>query len=199
MNVPLGYNVETYEPAVANANDVRQNNNFLRQALTERKSPQNNYFAINYPNMPVYYNNIVPNNNLVYTGIVNNNVLDNKYINTNYNISKPTIIPMNYTGNNFHVNNNLKYDNYLNLYQSTQLNNQLISPNIKYVSNNRNNLFMPLLSQQPYNQINNIQNLNHHHHHHHKLHKNKSRDSLLIFKPQLLYYNKMPVYQRAII
>ena len=133
----------------------------------------------------------------VYTNYIGSRYIRNKYINTNYNISKPTIIPMNYTGNNFHVNNNLKYDNYLNLYQSTQLNNQLISPNIKYVSNNRNNLFMPLLAQQPYNQINNIQNLNHHHHH--KLHKNKSRDSLLIFKPQLLYYNKMPVYQRTII
>ena len=197
MKVPLGYDVETYEPAVLNANEVRQNNNFLRQAFTERKSPKNNYFAINYPKMPIYYNNIVPNNNLVYTSIVNNNVLDNKYINTNYTISKPTIIPLNYTANNFNANNNLKYNNYYNLYQSTQLNNQLISPNIKYVSNNNNNLFMPLVAQKPYNQINNIQNPNHHHHH--KLHKNKSRDTLYTLKPQMLYHNNMPVYQRTII
>ena len=146
MNVPIGYSLESYEPAVLNANEVRQNKNCLKKAFTERKTIPNN-FRFNPQNVPGFNNNLVANNNLI-----NNNLLNNKMIYNNYNGQQlMNNMALNYAANNQLLNNNLKN----NIYPAMQFNNQMANPNLNLLNTNKNNYFMPLLTQ---NGINNQKN-----------------------------------------
>ena len=191
MKVPLGYSIESYEPTILNVNEVKQNNNYLRQVFTGQKTPQSNYYGLNYQNTPIYNSNILrPNNNLVYTNIINNSSLSNKYINNSYITNKSIQIPMNYTTTNLKVNNTLKNNNSYILYQpKNYYNNNLITPRIK------NNLFMPLVSPFPYQTINNDPQPKHRHHEKSLIKKSKSS---YYSRNQLLYLQNMPIYKKII-
>ena len=123
MQAPAMYSLESYEPPVLKPEEVKQNDNFIRKAFTDKNL--NRFFF--YGNMPVVNPQLVNNSQMI-----NNNVINVNYAQNKFNTNIPSTIPLNnpFISNNFKVNNTNKVLNTL------QFNNPFVNQkvnNIKYI------------------------------------------------------------------
>ena len=118
MDVPVVYDIESYEPP-----EINPKNNYLN-SFSDKKIIQNNNFNFSIQNGLNYNNQILTNQSL----------MNNKYLYSKYN-GYNSIIPKNVALNNMIPNNhfylikNGKYNNNT-LLKKAHSNNQYINPNL---------------------------------------------------------------------
>lgn len=117
MQPPKMYSLESYEPTVLRPEEIKQDNNYIRRAFTEKKV---NNFKFNLQNIPIlnpqFTNNVKLMNNNIYNvpNMPNSNNLPNTFT-----VNIPTSISM----NNPFANRNVKKPNLNKVFTSIQFNN----------------------------------------------------------------------------
>ena len=136
MQAPAMYSLESYEPPVLKPEEIKQNDNFIRKAFTD-KNLNRFYF---YGNMPVANPQLINNNQMI-----NNNLININYAQNKFNANIPSTIPLNnpFISNNFKVNNTNKVLNTLQF--NNPFANQKIN-NVKYIK------FKPAIANNVLNQ-----------------------------------------------
>ena len=123
MQVPAMYSLESYEPPVLKPEEIKQNDNFIKRAFTDKNL--NRFFY--YGNMPVMNPQLINNNQMI-----NNNVINVNYAQNKFNTNIPSTIPL----NNPFINNNFKVNNANKVINTLQFNNPFANQkvnNVKYI------------------------------------------------------------------